>query len=33
MKETYEMLEMEVITFDNENVIVTSYYGEEDPIE
>jgi hypothetical protein len=25
--------EMEVIAFDNEDVIVTSYWGEEDPIE
>ncbi len=33
MKETYEALEIEVITFDREDVIVTSYWGEEDPIE
>jgi hypothetical protein len=33
MKETYEALEMEVITFDSEDVIVTSYWGEEDPID
>ena len=33
MKETYRALEMEVISFDNEDVIVTSYWGEEDPID
>ena len=33
MKEAYEKLEMEVITFDSEDVITTSYWGEEDPIE
>ena len=33
MKEAYEALEMEVITFDSEDVITTSYWGEEDPIE
>ena len=33
MKETYEALEMEVISFDDEDVIVTSYWGEEDPID
>ena len=33
MKENYEALEMEVIAFDSEDVIVTSYWGEEDPIE
>ena len=33
MKETYEALEMEVIAFDSEDVIITSYWGEEDPID
>ena len=33
MKDTYTAPEMEVIAFDNENVIVTSFWGEEDPIE
>ncbi len=33
MKETYEALVMEVIAFDSEDVIATSYWGEEDPIE
>lgn len=33
MKEKYEDLEMEVIAFDSEDVITTSYWGEEDPIE
>jgi hypothetical protein len=33
MKENYEALEMEVIAFESEDVIVTSYGGEEDPIE
>ena len=33
MKETYETLEMEVIVFDSEDVIDTSYWGEEDPID
>lgn len=33
MKEAYEALEMEVIVFDSEDVIATSYWGEEDPIE
>ena len=33
MKETYEVLEMEVVVFDAEDVIVTSgYWGGEDPI-
>ena len=32
MKETYEALKMEVVDFDSEDVIVTSYWGEEDPI-
>lgn len=32
MKEKYEDLEMEVIAFDSEDVITTSYWGEEDPI-
>lgn len=32
MKESYEALEMEVITFDSEDVIVTSYWGDEDDI-
>ena len=32
MKESYEALEMEVIAFDSEDVIVTSYWGEDDPI-
>ena len=31
--EKYENLEMEVITFDSKDVIVTSYWGEEDPID
>ena len=29
MKENYEVLEMEVIEFDTEDVITTSYPGEE----
>ena len=33
MKEAYETLEMEVTAFDSEDVIVTSYWGEEEPIE
>ena len=33
MKENYEALEMEIIDFDSEDVIVTSYFGEEDPID
>ena len=33
MKESYEALEMEVVAFESEDVIVTSYLGEEDPIE
>ena len=33
MKETYEALEMEVIVFDSDDVITTSYWGEKDPIE
>ena len=33
MKETYEALEMKVIAYDSEDVIMTSYWGEEDPIE
>lgn len=33
MKEIYEALEMEVFSFDSEDVIVTSYWGEVDPIE
>ena len=32
MRETYEAPEMEVTSFDSEDVIVTSYWGEEDPI-
>ena len=32
MKESYEALEMEVIVFDSEDVIVTSYWGGEHPI-
>lgn len=32
MKETNEVLVMEVIAFDSEDVIATSYLGEEDPI-
>ena len=33
MKDTYAAPEMVVITFDSEDVIVTSYWGEEDCIE
>ena len=33
MKENYEELEMEIIAFDSEDVITTSYWGEEDDIE
>ena len=33
MKETYETLEMEIIEFDSGDVIATSYWCEEDPIE
>ena len=33
MKETYEALEMEIVLFDTEDMILTSYWGEEDPIE
>lgn len=32
MKETYERPRMEVIAYDSEDVILTSYWGEEDPI-
>ena len=32
MKETYEALVMEVIDFDSEDVIATSYWGEYDDI-
>ena len=32
MKEAYEALEMEVIAFGSEDVIRTSYWGEDDPI-
>ena len=31
-KENYEVLQMEVIEFETEDVITTSYWGEEDPI-
>lgn len=32
MKETYEALEIDVIAFGSEDLIVTSYWGEDDPI-
>ena len=32
MKEVYEVPVMEINAFDSEDVIVTSYWGEEDPI-
>ena len=33
MKEAYEGLQMEIIAFESEDVIRTSYWGEDDPIE
>ncbi len=32
MKEAYEALEIEVVEFDSEDVILTSCWGEEDDI-